>query len=328
MAITMTDSTLVSQPATELSKLSRHFEIHNLTEGKSQRTAAWYKEVLDLFERWLGSEGFPATVSELNENNVRGFILHVQSLPGRKGEKVSTHTVSNRVRALRAVLRWAWSKGYLDRNIAADIRVPKVSQPLIAPLSEHEIQALFSALDSDTPLGSRNTAILALFLDAGLRLSELCGLKDDDVDIERRWVTVWGKGDKERLVNFGHHCQRALIDYVFKFKPEPAIPVATPFFRSIDGYALETQAITSWLRRIGPRAGVERVHPHLLRHTYASNFLVAGGSLDVLQDNLGHSEIETTLKYVHISKVAQAARSEGFSALDRMALAKPKRNRR
>ncbi len=84
MAITMTDSTPVSEAATELSKLSRHFEIHNLTEGKSQRTAAWYKEVLDLFERWLGSEGIPATVSELNESNVRGFILHVQSLSGGK----------------------------------------------------------------------------------------------------------------------------------------------------------------------------------------------------------------------------------------------------
>jgi len=105
---------------TDLSVLKQHYEVHNRTEGKSPRSVGWYNEVLGLFMRWLGEDGSSTAIGDIDENTVRRFILHIQEKPGIKGH-ASTHTVANRVRALKAFFAWLGKKGYTVGDLLREL---------------------------------------------------------------------------------------------------------------------------------------------------------------------------------------------------------------
>lgn len=171
---------------------------------------------------------------------------------------------------------------------------------MVETLSDEEITLLFQRLERSTMLGSRNTAILALLLDSGIRLSELTGLKLQDVHLEDQYVKVMGKGSKERIIPFGSAAKRALIHYLLHFRGEPAHPGVQEFFLTIDGYPLSQEAVKSVLQRLGRAAGIRRLHAHLCRHTYATNFLLNGGNVLLLKQNLGHTTLAMVDRYVHL----------------------------
>ena len=166
----------VSMNQMELSPLIRHFEVHNRTEGKSERTVEWYNQALDLFLDWLGGRGMSTVLEHLGEGEVREFILYLQTRKGLWGP-VSSHTLNNRVRALRAFFAWLHRRGYTEEHRLQDLRPPKVVQKVIEPLTEEEIQRVFASINPNTVLGARNAAIYSLMLDTGLRISEVACLK-------------------------------------------------------------------------------------------------------------------------------------------------------
>ena len=132
-------------------------------------------------------------------------------------------------------------------------------------------------------LGARNTAIFTLILDTGLRLSEVVTLKYDDVHLDSRYVKVIGKGDKERVVAFGASCQKALVNYASRYRIETPGQESDVFFLCIDGHSMTPDALRSLTRRHSKSSGVPRLHPHLMRHTYATRFLLNGGNVFLLQ---------------------------------------------
>ena len=180
----------------DLPVLIQHFEVHNRTEGKSPRTVDWYNQVLGMFRNWLQANGLRTNVGSIGENEVRQFILYIQGRPGLKSSVMSSHSVSNRVRALRAFFAWLALKGYTEGNSLKDVKSPKEEEQIVEPLSGEEIAEVFSAINSNSALGARNTAIITLMLDTGARLSEAAHLKEQDVHIEDRYVKVKGKGSK------------------------------------------------------------------------------------------------------------------------------------
>ena len=301
----------------ELSVLIRHYEVHNRTEGKSPRTVEWYNQVLVMLKEWLQSQGMSTSLEAIGEMEVRQFILYVQSRPGLKGE-VSTHTVNNRVRALRAFFAWLNRKGYTEEHLLKDVRPPKAVKQVIEPLTPEEIKRMFATMNPNTAMGARNTALYSLMLDTGLRLSEVAHLEEVGVHIEERYVKVLGKGSKERIVAFGVACQRSLLHYYHHFRSEPAHPGVETFFLSIDGYSLAPDGIRALTTRLAKSAGVPRLHVHLLRHTYATHFLLNGGDVFLLKQNLGHSSLFMVEHYLHIASQTAAIRSQSFSPLDRM----------
>ena len=317
----------VNQDRLELSTLTRHYEVHNRSEGKSESTVRWYNEVLTLFQEWLEGEGIPTTLSDIGEMEVRAFVLHLQ---GRKGlwGPVSSHTLNNRVRAIRAFFAWLHRQGYTEEHRLKNLKPPKVAQKVIEPLTEEEIKRIFASIRTDTLLGARNTAIYSLMLDTGLRLSEVVTLRYEDVHLEDRYIKVLGKGNKERIVAFGATCQRWIIHYAYHFRVEPAQPRVDNFFLSIDGFPMSSSGLRSLTERISRAAGVPRLHPHLLRHTYATQFLLNGGDVFLLKQNLGHSTLVMVESYVHIASRTAALRSGGFSPLDRYDLRSVKGFRR
>ena len=205
----------------ELRGLVKEFELHNRSEGKADSTVKWYNEVLDLFEAWLGSEGMSTRLKDLGLRESRQFILYIQERPGLRGP-ASTHTVNNRVRALRSFFNWLYCERYTEEHRLARLKPPKAQRKVIDILTDEEIGKIYRAIDPHRPLGARSTAMISLMLDTGLRLSEVVHLKYRDVHWDDGYLKALGKGNKERLVAFGSSCRRSLIHYASHFRPEPA----------------------------------------------------------------------------------------------------------
>ncbi len=185
-------------------------------------------------------------------------------------------------------------------------------------MTQEEIGKIFAAINTKTALGARNAALISLMLDTGLRVSEVADLEGRDVHLETQYVKVMGKGFKERMVSFGTTCQRALVDYQYQFRTESAIEAEETFFVSVDGYPMAAVAIQSQVKRLANASGVRRLYPHLLRHTYATTFLLNGGDIFLLKQNLGHSTLSMVEQYLHVTSQMAAVRSQGFSPLDKL----------
>ncbi len=143
----------------ELEKLILHLEQSNKAEGKSNKTVAWYTEMLDSFTRFILSKGQAAVLANFNATTVREFIIHEQ------GRELSPFTIQAKVRALKVLSSWLYSEGYTDDNLLSNIKLPKAPSKMIHPLTEEEIDRLLGSQNPLTAIGSRNTAILVILLD-------------------------------------------------------------------------------------------------------------------------------------------------------------------
>ena len=219
----------------DLLVLIRHFEIHNQTEGKSARTVGWYNEVLGLLYRWLQEQDMLTKLDSIDEMVIREFIMELQGRPGIKGKAISSHSIYNRVNALRSFFSWLHGQGYTQEHVLRGLKQPETSELIIEPLSQEEVESLLAGINPYTALGARNRALVSLMLDAGLRLSEVSDLQDEDVHIEAQYLKVMGKGSKERMVSFGTSCQKALLHYYHHFRTEPARDGIKTLFLTIDG---------------------------------------------------------------------------------------------
>lgn len=219
---------------------------------------------------------------------------------------------------LRTFFGWLFHRGYTEGHLLENLKVPKKAELIYEPLTPEEVNQLFSAMNSGTALGARNTALVSLMLDTGLRVSEEANLAAADLHLDSRYVKVMGKGSKERMISFGVSCQRTLLQYYHYFRPEPAHPGVETFFLSIDGYPMTASSIQSMMKRLAKSSGVPRMYPHLLRHTYATLFLLNGGDVFTLQQNLGHTTLEMVRRYVHLASRMAAIRGQSFSPLDRL----------
>ena len=301
----------------DLSRLIKHFESFNRSEGKSPRTLEWYTYVLEFFRHWLEEGGLSTALKDLGEDEVRDFILYLQERQVN-GRLLSSHTVANRVRGLKGFFSWLGRQGYTKLNLLEGLKVPKTDEKVVEPLTAMEVDRLFSAINAKSALGARNSAMVALFLDAGLRLSELANLKEEDVHLDDRFIKVMGKGSKERMLPLGAKCHRAMLHYYYHFRPEPLHIGVNTFFLTLDGYPLSSKAVKSLVVRLSKAAEVPRLHPHLFRHSYATHFLINGGDLLLLKQNLGHTSLTMVEHYRHIASQIAAVSSRGFSPLDHM----------
>jgi site-specific recombinase XerD len=183
-------------------------------------------------------------------------------------------------------------------------RLPKVLEPPV-------ISALLNQPDASTPKGLRDRAMLELLYGGGLRISELAALNAGDVDLEYGVAIVHGKGAKERVTLFGEPAMDALRAYLeggrpsLLKRPEPALFISRP------GRRLTVRAIQMMVTRTATAAGIAvDIHPHLLRHSFATHLLDGGANLRTVQELLGHSSAETTQIYTHVSQARHAAASE------------------
>lgn len=308
---------------TPLSIARAGFRLYNQTTGKSPHTIKWYEFRLALFERWLGPA---ATVGDVTVPRVRAYVAELQNRNQRhpnnpfvknKDGQSSSSYVNGFVRALRAFARWLAEDGLTESNMLALLKPPKIQQKVVEVLTDDEIAKLVAVFDQNDLFGARNYAIVWTLLDCGLRASELCDLKLVDAHLEQGYLKVLGKGNKERLVPIGQHCQDTLVRWRDRVRPKFAQDESTHFFLSSNGVPLTITALENVVLRAGHRAGVKRAHCHLLRHTFATNYLVrqVGDPLR-LQQILGHTSLEMVRRYVAIANVQQSLIERRDSPMD------------
>jgi site-specific recombinase XerD len=206
--------------------------------------------------------------------------------------------------AVRSLFRFRAQEGLSDSDPSAGVETPRVPSGLPKSLTEAEVQALLDAVEGEDPVALRDRAVLEVLYGSGLRVSELCGLDVDAVDLPRRRLSVWGKGAKERAVPLSEPAAARLTDWLGGARAEhlatvPTVPdVAAALFHNSAGKRLGPRDV----RRIIDRRSPVPTHPHALRHTFATHLLDGGADLRVVQELLGHSDLATTQVYTHVSR--------------------------
>ncbi len=251
---------------------------------------------LELFAKWATDKKRAATWSEVTPEAIGDF------LGWRKKGGASAATIKLHAVALRILFRFLVQRKMLERDPTEFLGVPKIERYLPETLSEPEIASLLAAAGGKTPLEIRDRAILELLYASGLRVSELCGARLENLDLEQGFIRVIGKGNKQRLVPVGSGARKALARYLEAGRPElVGKKTGGEIFLSVNGRKLTNQRIWQLLVALGKRAGLDKaIHPHMLRHSFATHLLQGGADLRIIQELLGHADISTTQIYTHV----------------------------
>lgn len=297
------------------------------TEGKTASTLRGYKMELQRFNRWLGED---ALLGELNLQSARAYIEGQQGQPkyqnhpfhNPQGSVISAQTLKGRAMVLKGLATWLFEESYTTSNVLDRFKPPKAARKVMQTLSKEEVDRLLSYLNPTSLVGSRDRAILLVFLDTGLRCSELLGLRVNDLHINDRCLKVMGKGQKERVVPFGDQTARSLMRYMTLRSQQMAVwPDVSGIhyvFLTVDGQPMSVPAIQMMFSRLSKATGIPRLHIHLLRHTFATNFLRVSRDPFTLQRILGHETLEMTRRYVDMVRLEEITRDHSFSPVDRM----------
>ena len=255
----------------------------------STHTLDAYRRDLQALAGWAKSQG-REDVAALQNAQLRAFVADEH----RRG--LAPKSLQRRLSACRSFYGWLLRHGRIAANPAASLRAPKAARKLPQVLDVDEAVQLVE-VPTEAPLGQRDRALLELLYSSGLRVSELCALRWHDLDLDGGQVTVLGKGSKQRVVPVGSHACAALAAW----RAESAAQANAPVFPGRGGKAITARAVQLRLRQLARRQGLfKRVHPHLLRHSFASHVLESSGDLRGVQELLGHADLGTTQIYTHL----------------------------
>jgi integrase/recombinase XerD len=216
-------------------------------------------------------------------------------------------SIERAVSAVKGFHRFLVREGFTDNHPVSTLPLPKVPQRLPDVISMDDAGRLLDQPFPDGPIGLRDRAILEVLYGCGLRASEVARLDIGDLDVEAGFVRVLGKGGKERLVPVGGLALQALTAYLgvarIALRPASSVRAQDPaVFLSVRGRRLSRQSVHTIVRACGRKVGLDSLHPHTLRHSFATHLLEGGADLRALQEMLGHADISTTQVYTHVDR--------------------------
>lgn len=275
--------------------------------GRAEQTQKTYAVALNRFIAWARQQNIHRW-GEVDLGHLTNYLLHEQQRPlegqaQKSKAKLSTSSLYLQIAALRAFFKFCEAERYLPVNVAENLSLPKRWKRLPKTLSDDEIRRLMAPLTPETPESLCDQAILEVAYASGLRLAELRGLRLECLHLDAGFLTVIGKGNKERVVPVGSHAIASIERFLTAGRPKLVRPKSPgTLFLTLRGTSFS--APTMW-RRIKARvrhAGIARnVTPHMLRHSFATHLLEHGADLRVIQELLGHSSISTTELYTHVT---------------------------
>ncbi len=281
-----------------LQDLQRSFARHLKAEGKAPRTVVLYGQSVRFFAQWLEAQGRPATVAELNRASVREWLADLAEVnaPG---------TVKTRYRGLFRFCGWLVDEEELAAHPMAKISPPVLTAKLVPILTDDDLAALLKACKGKGFTERRDEAMVRLLLDCGIRVSELCGLTVDGMDLDNEMALVTGKGSKVRPIYYGARTAQAVDRYI-RARGSHRWAHLDALFLTQRG-ALTPDGARERMKVRGAMAGIEDLHPHRFRHTFAHDFLMAGGqerdlkrlagwSSDVMLERYGASAADARAK--------------------------------
>jgi tyrosine recombinase XerC len=253
-------------------------------------------DLLDFFS--FLKEKKVATLDEVDRKVLRDYLGH---LVGRGIVKAS---IARKLSAIRSFFRYLVREKIIKANPIKSVSSPKLDRRLPSFLTLEEVTQLLEAPDLSTPQGLRDRALLELLYASGLRVSELTGLELGQINLDSYEIRVWGKGSKERVVLMGEPAAAALRAYLEQGRPKLiGEKRSNALLLNRYGQRLPTRSVQKILEKYAQEAGLKkRVHPHLLRHTFATHMLDGGADLRVVQELLGHEQLSSTQIYTHVTK--------------------------
>lgn len=275
--------------------------------GHAEHTQRTYAALLGKFVKWATTNGI-SSWTDVGVSHLQSFLQHERTrqqlaLPEGTNKRLSTESVYLEIAALRAFYRFAENERLLPVNAAETLSLPRRWKRLPKALSNEEIDRLLQPEEPALASTLCDQAILELAYASGLRLSELRALRLEQLHLEAGFVTIIGKGNKERVVPVGRKAIGALNRYLENGRPKLVTP-RSPAIVFLNARGIQFAATTIWgrIKRRVHRAGIERnVTPHMLRHSFATHLLEHGADLRVIQELLGHASINTTEIYTHVA---------------------------
>lgn len=278
--------------------IDRFIEVLWLEDGLAEKTREAYASDLQQFARWLSER--PGRSGLAGASRVDLLAWFAAGLAaGRK-----TSTAARQLSGLRRFYRYLLRQGVVAVDPTLQIDSPRLPRRLPDSLTEQDVEALLAAPDPTVPLELRDRAMLELLYGCGLRVSELVGLRVDQVNVRQGIVRVMGKGSKERLVPMGEEALDWLLRYVRGARAELLRGQASDaLFPGNRASAMTRQAFWYRIKQYALRAGIQKhLSPHTLRHAFATHLLNHGADLRVVQMLLGHSDLSTTQIYTHVAR--------------------------
>ncbi|EGQ4112893.1 tyrosine recombinase XerC [Staphylococcus pseudintermedius] len=259
----------------------------------SDHTLKAYHDDLVQFNRFLAQEQL--SLAAFKYIDARNYLQTLYDLG------LQRTTVSRKISTLRSFYAFWMTQDHEIVNPFVQLVHPKKERYLPTFFYTEEMEALFQTVMQDAHKGLRDRVILELFYATGIRVSELVSLKTEDVDLEMCWIKVLGKGGKERIVPFGEFCRQSIEQYLAEFAPIQN--VQHPYLiTNLKGQPITERGVRYVLNDIVKRtAGVTSIHPHKLRHTFATHLLNEGADLRTVQSLLGHVNLSTTGRYTHVT---------------------------
>ncbi len=277
----------------------RHYLHYMRVEcGAAANTIESYERDLRAFSTYLGDRNW----SQVDGNSISEYI-------GWMAERgLSPKSRARMFVALRCFFKFCLSEGLAQHDPTQFSDCPKVWRHLPHDLSPGEVERLLHAESGDDPLSIRNRAILEVFYACGARVSEVCNLKIEDVDLEERTIKLFGKGSKQRMTPLG----RASVEAIARYLNGPRVILSTRcregfeegrLFLSRTGRKLLRESVFRLVKAAALKANIEKnVYPHLLRHSFATHMLEGGANLRAVQVLLGHASLDTTEIYTHVHR--------------------------
>lgn len=296
-----------------LSQAIMGYQLDARARRLSPHTLADYANAFAKFRAYLGAD---VELASITTDQVRAFLGSLATaapvVNGRirtigKKQTLNIHT------GLSALWSWALREGYVTRHILHDIQRPRPEKPVIVPFSQDDVKRLLAACDQTKcyhragqriqertrSTALRDRCLLLVLLDTGVRASELAGLRITDTDLRNQRIIVTGKGSKTRMIPISAATAKLIFRYISAARKEAA--VNEPLFIANER-PVNRDSLAKLLTRLGERAGVNDVHPHRFRHTFAVLFLRNGGNTRALQDLLGHETLEMIKVYTRLAE--------------------------
>jgi len=274
--------------------LDRFLNYLSVERGLSQNSIEAYSR--DISQFFSSIDGGKKDPNDVCHDDVVEYVMKLSRYKAPR-------SVARSLSAIKTFFRFLTAEGYMSSNPARLVDCPKIPRRLPDTLSIEDIKKLLSAIDTQSPLGTRDLAMLELAYATGTRVSELLNLKLQDLNLEAGFIRVTGKGSKQRLVPIGSRATQAVHKYLEESRPRLTTFESCPYlFVNKKGKRLSRQGFWKILKGYALKAGLrKRVTPHSLRHSFASHLLEGGADLRSVQVMLGHADISTTQIYTHVN---------------------------
>lgn len=275
-----------------------------LEKSLSENTLSNYLFDLDRFINYLKEEQNIENVNEVTDKTIESYIYYLRNKKSKTGDYYSIKSINRHISSLKTFFKYLLAEKNIETNPTDIIDAPKTTRKLPDLLTIQEIDKMFMQTDIDDKYELRDRAIMETMYASGLRVSETVNLRINDIFFKDGILRVFGKGSKERIVPIGSSALRFINLYLENSRPYFAKTVSEDFvFLNFRGKYLTRMAIWNIIQKYSKKAGIKKaMHPHILRHSFATHLLEGGADIRIIQEMLGHSDIATTQIYTHVDR--------------------------